>query len=231
MKCGKYLYIASFKLMESRALSQGKWYIALLVLISVMARSQPGPLNPMYGRKHSEETKQKMRAAIHIVMTPEHRQKISQGKLGKHIKPFTAEHKRKIALSRMAEKNPMWKGDKLQSLSGKHNWIRRRLPKPDICLICKTNPPLDLSNISGKYLRDLNDWQWLCRKCHMLSDGRLERFRNYGLYYQTQPKAKMYEFHNRCSTCEKWLSKVYFWCPVCKQRTRKRAWNKSSARR
>jgi hypothetical protein len=28
-------------------------------------------------------------------------------------------------------------------------------------------------NIDGKYTRDLNTWQLLCRKCHMVSDGRL----------------------------------------------------------
>ncbi len=35
--------------------------------------------------------------------------------------------------------------------------------------------PLDLSNKSGKYKRDLIDWEWLCRRCHMIKDGRLDK--------------------------------------------------------
>lgn len=34
---------------------------------------------------------------------------------------------------------------------------------------------MDLANKSGKYLRDLSDWWYLCRKCHMTIDGRIEK--------------------------------------------------------
>ena len=46
--------------------------------------------------------------------------------------------------------------------------------KPQTCQNCGENKPLDLANISGKYLRKLSDFEWLCRKCHMTKDGRLE---------------------------------------------------------
>jgi len=37
------------------------------------------------------------------------------------------------------------------------------------------NPiPYDVANISGKYKRDIKDFEWLCRLCHMTKDGRLE---------------------------------------------------------
>ena len=53
-----------------------------------------------------------------------------------------------------------------------HNWVRTRLLKPKFCQICNVVYPRDLANISGEYKRDLSDWQWLCRNCHMTSDGR-----------------------------------------------------------
>ena len=46
------------------------------------------------------------------------------------------------------------------------------------CEECKEEKPLDLANISGEYKRDINDYEWLCRRCHMESDGRLQKFIN-----------------------------------------------------
>ncbi len=74
-----------------------------------------------------------------------------------------------------SEKNGMWKGDKVGRLS-LHEWGRNHKEKPLICEKCKERPPYDLANKSGNYKRDLDDWEWLCRKCHMESDGRLEKF-------------------------------------------------------
>lgn len=42
--------------------------------------------------------------------------------------------------------------------------------------ILQVSPPLDVANISGKYQRDINDFEWLCRKCHMKKDGRINNF-------------------------------------------------------
>ena len=70
------------------------------------------------------------------------------------------------------ENNGMWKGNQV-GCSGLHRWVKRHKPKPAVCEICKTKKPFDLANISGEYKRDVNDFQWLCRSCHMKSDGRL----------------------------------------------------------
>ena len=43
------------------------------------------------------------------------------------------------------------------------------------CENCKQNFPYDLAN-KGIYNRDLRNWKWLCRRCHMLEDGRLTSF-------------------------------------------------------
>ena len=74
----------------------------------------------------------------------------------------------------IGEKNPQWTGDKI-SRQGVHLWIHDHKKKPhqNRCEVCKKVSKLDAANISGKYLRDINDFMWMCRKCHMLSDGRL----------------------------------------------------------
>jgi hypothetical protein len=57
-----------------------------------------------------------------------------------------------------------------------HAFMRRRLPKPELCVICNIRKAKDLANISGGYKRELSDWEWLCRKCHMIKDGRYKKF-------------------------------------------------------
>ena len=79
----------------------------------------------------------------------------------------------KKSLSKLNGKNPMWKGDNV-GYKQLHEWVRRRLPKPDICK-CGERKPIDLAN-KGVYDRNLKNWEWLCRRCHMEKDGRLKRF-------------------------------------------------------
>lgn len=71
------------------------------------------------------------------------------------------------------EKNPMWKGDDV-GYKCLHKWVRRHKPKPELCQECNLKPPHDLANISQEYKRDVNDFEWLCRACHMKKDGRLK---------------------------------------------------------
>lgn len=80
--------------------------------------------------------------------------------------------------SKKKEKNPMWKGENVGYLA-LHNWIRRAKPKPILCECCKENRPYDLANISGGYKRDINDFEWLCRSCHMKKDGRINNLKQF----------------------------------------------------
>ena len=80
------------------------------------------------------------------------------------------------SVSKQGSKNPAWTGDAV-GYSGVHTWIRDRYPKPLLCELCGTQPSRDLANKSGVYKRDLADWWYLCRKCHMISDGRIDRLR------------------------------------------------------
>lgn len=70
------------------------------------------------------------------------------------------------------ESNGMWKGADV-TLQGLHRWVESRKPKPEFCEFCGIIPPYDLANISQEYHRDINDFEWLCRRCHMIKDGRL----------------------------------------------------------
>ena len=70
--------------------------------------------------------------------------------------------------------NPNWKSENV-GLEALHNWVKRRLVKPQVCRGCNQPKALDLANISQLYKRDLSDWEWLCRSCHMIKDGRIEK--------------------------------------------------------
>ena len=71
----------------------------------------------------------------------------------------------------------MWKESGV-GYNSLHSWVKRRLKKPPCCSVCrKVTEFIDLANISQKYKRNLTDWEWLCRKCHMTKDGRIENFR------------------------------------------------------
>jgi hypothetical protein len=94
---------------------------------------------------------------------------------GKH---HTEEAKQKIRLSKLAEKNPMWKGDSV-GLSKLHVWVKSRKPKSKLCECCNKEKSYDLANISGKYTRDINDYEWLCRSCHMHKDGRINNLKQF----------------------------------------------------
>ncbi len=71
---------------------------------------------------------------------------------------------------------PNWVGDNI-SYRGVHSWIQKTLGKPLICSKCGTRKSkiYDWSNISGKYLRTINDWQRLCRKCHIHYDRKTRK--------------------------------------------------------
>ncbi|KKN11421.1 hypothetical protein LCGC14_1026760 [marine sediment metagenome] len=66
--------------------------------------------------------------------------------------------------------HPNWKGDKA-SYSAIHRWVARNNTKPECCSKCRKKGRLELANISGKYKREIDDYEWLCIKCHRNMDG------------------------------------------------------------
>lgn len=89
--------------------------------------------------------------------------------------PMSEITKQKMSKLKIGELNPAWKGEKVK-YNALHDWVKWHFPKPNKCSICKEEKSyLDIANISQEYKRDLADWEWLCRKCHMVKDGRMEK--------------------------------------------------------
>jgi len=98
------------------------------------------------------------------------------------------------SLSKIGDRNPQWREDKVK-YGSLHDWVRSRKKKPKKCRRCLKRKKLELSNKSGLYKRDLSDWEYICRKCHMDIDGRNEQLRQSG---------KSRKFSNRdCVICQK----------------------------
>ena len=92
--------------------------------------------------------------------------------------PKSEDWKKKASANKMMEKNPMWKGDDVGK-SALHLWLKDHLPKPKFCEECNKVPPKDIANISQEYKRELSDWEWLCRRCHMTKDGRMKNLKQF----------------------------------------------------
>ena len=103
------------------------------------------------------------------------RKKMSESRIGI---PKSSKWKKNMSISKLGERNPMWKGNKA-GLDAIHTYIHSRYPKPKTCEICKKSKPIDLANISQHYKRELTDWEWLCRRCHMVKDGRINNLKQY----------------------------------------------------
>ena len=85
------------------------------------------------------------------------------------------------------KKSSVWKGDKV-GYGALHDWIRRYKPKIERCEICGEKKKLELSNISGEYQRDINDFQWVCHKCHMQFDEIIPKLIKNSLKHNTRFK-------------------------------------------
>ncbi len=93
----------------------------------------------------------------------------------------TESFKQKISEANIGNNNGMWKGDTV-GYGGIHDWVKFHIERPKKCICCGKEKTLEVTNISGKYLRSLNDWEWLCRKCHMEKDGRIHERDKFGRF-------------------------------------------------
>lgn len=85
---------------------------------------------------------------------------------------YTDERNKNVSLSKLGEKNPAWRGNKV-GYKPLHQWIRKWKAQPEVCTFCRKSRKLELANISKKYKREIEDWLWLCRSCHRKYDGRM----------------------------------------------------------
>lgn len=76
----------------------------------------------------------------------------------------------------IGENNHNWKGDNV-GYHSLHRWVKKYKIKPKECQHCgKEKKYLELANISGEYKRDINDYVYLCMRCHKIMDGNLQKF-------------------------------------------------------
>lgn len=123
-----------------------------------------GLFNPMYGKKHSNLTKNKMSLSA--------KKRVEE-------KPHTIPDWTDRRHSNETRKKMMIKrGGSIERKNGNyrigyvnlHKYIRKRFDIKNKCQFCNVNCKTQLANKTGKYLRDINDWLELCPKCHVQYD-------------------------------------------------------------
>jgi hypothetical protein len=71
------------------------------------------------------------------------------------------------------EQHHKWKGDSA-GVTAVHIWIRKQLLQtlPLQCTECGSTENIEVANLNNHvYTRDVNDYTFLCRKCHKKKDG------------------------------------------------------------
>lgn len=79
-------------------------------------------------------------------------------------------HLKKLNANQKGSNNRNWRGDKVK-YAGLHLYIRKHLPKPNLCQMCLKLPSREVANLDGQYTRDLNTWKWACRSCNLVYDN------------------------------------------------------------
>lgn len=148
------------------------------------------------GRKHSEETKEKIRQArLGSRLSESHKLAISAGLLGHEVSDetreklrnveFTEERRRNISEAQTAEKGNAWKGGVSRHLyfgKGKFR-LKKIFGDPLKCFFPECDKveglnvkSVDCHHIDGNHENnplDGSNWLPLCRRHHMLADGRM----------------------------------------------------------
>lgn len=80
------------------------------------------------------------------------------------------------SLAKLGYKNPMFNKLKANpSYHSLHDYVRKYKPCNGVCEHCGEPKKLDLANKKPyRYLRDLDDWLWLCRRCHTHYDNTIK---------------------------------------------------------
>lgn len=148
------------------------------------------------GKKKSPETREKIRQArLGKTLSMSHRMAISASLMGHEVSPetrlklsqveFSPEHRRKLSQVQSAEKGNAWKGGRSRYLymsKGKYR-LKRIFGEPLKCFYPGCDKvegfnvkSVDCHHIDGDHENNPLDgmnWLPLCRKHHMLADGRL----------------------------------------------------------
>lgn len=113
------------------------------------------------GVKHTDEWKEKMSEKMKgKIFTEERCKNISRGLIGRRLSPQ----------SRLNMSLAKRKGNVL-GYQALHKLLRKILMPPDSCEFCHKPKKLQLANMTGIYNLDINNWRYLCAKCHVYYDG------------------------------------------------------------
>lgn len=104
-----------------------------------------GASNPFAGKKHQDESIEKMTAHPN-------RPRFKSGK-----------------------SNPNYSKPEGKSYAAVHRKVNREFEKTASCEHCTLRKKLEWANVSGKYIFDRNDWLCLCRSCHKKFDSNSNR--------------------------------------------------------
>lgn len=127
--------------------------------------------HPVYLENHSEETKKKLSLLKKgVPLSRKHKSNLNMDglKLGHGWNKGIPNTWTKPPTPKYNEDNLEWKGDQA-SYNAKHMWVYRRLGKPKKCTSCGLDDPIRMyhwANISGQYMRNIDDWMRLCVPCH-----------------------------------------------------------------
>lgn len=105
----------------------------------------------------------------------------------------------------MSDLYPNFNGT-VQEYKKLHGWVRRNFTRPNTCDHCKTADAkrYDWATIENRYTKNRDDWENLCRSCHIKSDGRIDQLKkglegsqpwNLGKKMSDEGRAKMRANH------------------------------------
>jgi len=120
-----------------------------------------GNISLMKGKKMTDDHKRKIGAANKISQIG------NKNSLGHKVSKET----KNILKEYTNEKNAKWKGDKANPCA-KHAWLRRKFGSPSVCEHCGTKSAkrYEWSCKKHIYTRDREDYQRLCKSCHLKYD-------------------------------------------------------------
>lgn len=85
-----------------------------------------------------------------------------------------------------------------------HKWVRKNFSHAKYCDSCliETAKIYDWASIEDRYTKNREDWEYLCRSCHIKKDGRINHLKKgqgdtprRGWRHSEATKAKMRENH------------------------------------
>lgn len=110
------------------------------------------------------------------------------------------------------EKSSNWKGENAKYVA-KHMWIQKRYGKATYCDndISHQSRHYEWANISGKYLRDRNDYRQLCISCHRQMDAFRRSGGKCSKGHPHIPENRDYEngISKRCKICRRTRVNIY----------------------